>query len=352
MQRFPLEAGVAEVAARVSPLRTVADVVTLCETPWGLDGYSPLLQHKCLLLDVAGAQDQVDSDQLAAVANRLRLLPCPVIAVGDVAASELLRGVDVIVTNVQEAAALIKNINEHPLAAMTLVQLLRHNEDVTPELGLFAESLAYASLQGGVEFSQVKKMMHATMRSHFATQAEGSAVLLERRGDELHITLNRPHARNAYCAALRDSLYEALQLLKMDQTLGRAVVSGTGSCFCVGGDLTEFGAVTDTATAHAIRASRNVGQLLLELTARLEFRLHRACIGSGIELPAFAARVVAARNTFVQLPEITLGLLPGAGGTVSILRRIGRHRTAYLALSARRISAATALQWGLIDAII
>ena len=57
-------------------------------------------------------------------------------------------------------------------------------------------------------------------------------------------------------------------------------------------------------------------------------------------------------NTFIQLPEIKLGLLPGAGGTVSILRRIGRHRTAYLALSARRISAATALQWGLVDAII
>jgi enoyl-CoA hydratase len=114
----------------------------------------------------------------------------------------------------------------------------------------------------------------------------------------------------------------------------------------------QFGTVPDTATAHAIRSSRSVSHLLLELSSRVEFCLHRACIGSGIELPAFASRVVAASNTFIQLPEIKLGLLPGAGGTVSIPRRIGRHRTAYLALSARRISAATALQWGLVDKII
>ncbi|MBW2546968.1 MAG: enoyl-CoA hydratase/isomerase family protein, partial [Deltaproteobacteria bacterium] len=51
------------------------------------------------------------------------------------------------------------------------------------------------------------------------------------------------------------------------------------------------------------------------------------------------------------LPEITMGLIPGAGGTVSILRRIGRQRTAYLCLSAKRITAPTALEWGLIDSI-
>jgi enoyl-CoA hydratase/carnithine racemase len=151
---------------------------------------------------------------------------------------------------------------------------------------------------------------------------------------------------------MRDALYEALQLLKVDHSLRRALVSGAGSCFSIGGDLSEFGSVHDAASAHAIRSRRNVGQLLLELSAQLEFRLHRACIGSGVELSAFAGRVVAHRNTFMQLPEIKMGLVPGAGGTVSILRRIGRQRLAYLALSARRISAETALQWGLIDAIV
>ena len=184
-----------------------------------------------------------------------------------------------------------------------------------------------------------------------AAREPDNVIVVERNDDELHITLNRPHARNAYSTAMRDGLYEALQVLQVDQSLLRAVISGQGSCFCIGGDLNEFGRVSDPSTAHAVRSTRSVGQLLLELSSRLEFRLHSACIGAGIELPAFGARVVAHKNAFMQLPEITLGLLPGAGGTVSILARIGRQRTAYLALSARRISASTALEWGLIDAI-
>jgi enoyl-CoA hydratase/carnithine racemase len=60
---------------------------------------------------------------------------------------------------------------------------------------------------------------------------------------------------------------------------------------------------------------------------------------------------VAARNSFFQLPELRFGLIPGAGGCVSIPRRIGRHRTAYLVLSGHRIGAAKALDWGLIDAL-
>ena len=72
-------------------------------------------------------------------------------------------------------------------------------------------------------------------------------------------------------------------------------------------------------------------------------------MGAGIELPAFGRQVVAARNTFFQLPEVGMGLVPGAGGTVSIPRRIGRQRTAYLALSGLRVDAATAHGWGLVD---
>jgi hypothetical protein len=327
----------------------LADLYALCHSPWGLESYSPLLEHNSLLLDLANGTELYTDQQLAPLANRLRQLPCPVIAVGRVAAQELLRGVDVVVATAEEAATLVRNIDASPLAAMTLVQLLRHNEDATPQQGLFAESLAYASLQAGREFAHAMKNVRQS--SPIGEQTD-RVILVERCDDELRIALNRPHARNAYSSAMRDSLYDALQMLKLDSGLRRAVVSGEGSCFCIGGDLNEFGTVTDASTAHAIRSTRSVALLLLELRERLEFYLHSACVGAGIELPAFAARVVADKSTFMQLPEITLGLLPGAGGTVSIPRRIGRHRTAYLALSARRITAATALQWGLVDAIV
>ena len=77
--------------------------------------------------------------------------------------------------------------------------------------------------------------------------------------------------------------------------------------------------------------------------------VHGACVGAGIELPAFAGRVVASRDAWFALPEVAMGLVPGAGGTVSLPRRIGAQRTAWLALTGRRIDAETALAWGLVD---
>jgi enoyl-CoA hydratase/carnithine racemase len=74
-------------------------------------------------------------------------------------------------------------------------------------------------------------------------------------------------------------------------------------------------------------------------------------MGAGIELSAFAAHVSAHPDAQIALPEISLGLIPGAGGTVSMTRRAGRRRCAQLALLGQSISAATALEWGLIDEI-
>jgi enoyl-CoA hydratase/carnithine racemase len=91
--------------------------------------------------------------------------------------------------------------------------------------------------------------------------------------------------------------------------------------------------------------------LLHQLSARTTAHLHGACLGAGIELPAFARRVIAAEDTRFALPELGLGLVPGAGGTVSLTRRIGRWRTAYLALTGLSLTAQEALRWGLIDAI-
>jgi enoyl-CoA hydratase/carnithine racemase len=74
-------------------------------------------------------------------------------------------------------------------------------------------------------------------------------------------------------------------------------------------------------------------------------------VGSGVELAAFAGRVVAHPDTTFSLPELSMGLLPGAGGTVSLPGRIGRHRTAWLMLTGHRIDARTAQAWGLVDEI-
>jgi enoyl-CoA hydratase/carnithine racemase len=324
------------------PLKTIgsADLLDRLSSPGGREAFSPLVGVPFVLLDM----DESASGDLA---DHLISLPCPVIGIGR-ADAPLADATDVVVEHVQDAEPLIRNIEAHPLAATTLVQLLRHNEQTSVPNGLLAESLAYATLQGSGEF-----LAHLKKRGHTPQPAlsPDPAVQITREGDILQLILNRPEHRNSFSMAMRDGLTEGLHLLAADARITKAILSGAGRCFCTGGELQEFGLAEDPAHAHVIRSTRNVGLLIHEQAARMECRVHGACIGSGIELPAFAHRIVAAEKTFFQLPEITMGLIPGAGGTVSILRRIGRHRTAYLCLSAKRITAPTALEWGLIDSI-
>jgi enoyl-CoA hydratase/carnithine racemase len=95
----------------------------------------------------------------------------------------------------------------------------------------------------------------------------------------------------------------------------------------------------------------SIGRAVSALGPRLRVEVHGPCAGSGVELPAFAAHVMAQPDFTATLPEVSLGLIPGAGGTWSITQRVGRHRMALLALSGARIGAATALDWGLVDEV-
>jgi enoyl-CoA hydratase/carnithine racemase len=210
-----------------------------------------------------------------------------------------------------------------------------------------AESLVYSTLQAGPDF-------RAWITAHERKVREPSrepAVLATREGPLLALRLNRPEKRNAFSAAMRDALCEALRLALADGEIARIELSGAGAAFCSGGDLDEFGTLPDPATAHAIRSTRNAALLLAQCAARVTSRVHGACVGAGIELPAFGRRIVARPDARFLLPEVGMGLVPGAGGTVSLPRRIGRQRTAQLALIGAPIGVERALAWGLIDEV-
>jgi len=175
-------------------------------------------------------------------------------------------------------------------------------------------------------------------------------VLVDRAGDQLTITLYRPERRNALDATMREALVDALAIghaaPELDVTL-----RGAGPDFSSGGDLDEFGSAADVVSAYLVRIDRHPGWFIHQMRDRVSAEVHGACIGAGVELPAFASRIVAAPDTFVVLPEVSVGLIPGAGGTVSITKRIGRWRAAWLGLSGARLDAETALAWGLVDEI-
>lgn len=149
---------------------------------------------------------------------------------------------------------------------------------------------------------------------------------------------------------MRDALTEALAVAAADPRLA-VLLDADGPDFCAGGDLDEFGSRPDPAAAHLIRLTRSPARLLHAVRHRATVRVHGACLGAGAELPAFAGQVQARADARFGLPELSLGLVPGAGGTVSLPRRIGRHRTAWLALSGRTIDTGQALAWGLVDQV-
>src|SRR5262249_10529750 len=126
---------------------------------------------------------------------------------------------------------------------------------------------------------------------------------------------------------------------------------GAGANFCSGGDLSEFGTTPDPVTGHLVRVSRSAAVALAAVADRGTAHLHGACVGAGIELPALAARGVAAPGTTFRLPGGGLRLAPGAGGTASIPRRIGWPRTAWLGLTGAVLDVDTALRWGLVDGL-
>ena len=242
--------------------------------------------------------------------------------------------------------AVAATVAEHPVASAAFASLLRGSPQRSIDDGLLAESAVYSTLQAGPEFAA-----WLAGRTRHARQSTGPPVDVRREGDELHLTLRRPEVRNALDREMRDALLDALVLARADPSISRIHLRGEGPSFCAGGDLDEFGSFGDPATAHLVRLQQNVGRSLAAVAERVTAHLHGACVGSGIELPAFATDVVADPTTVMSLPEVSLGLVPGAGGTVSLPRRIGRHRTARLGLTGERIDAPTALAWGLVDRV-
>jgi enoyl-CoA hydratase/carnithine racemase len=250
---------------------------------------------------------------------------------------------------VPDPESVVATVEASPQAAVTLALVLRASLSLPMPAALAAESAAYSTLQAGPEFARWRAARPDAPSGSGA--GAGRMVVVQRGAAGMRVTLSRPQRHNAVSRAMRDQLVEALLVACADPTIERVVLDGTGPSFCSGGDLTEFGTLPDPATAHLVRLTRSPARLLAELAPRLEVRLHGACIGAGIEMAAFARRVVAQPDTKIWLPEVGLGLIPGAGGTVSLPRRIGRHRTAELALSPAPIDAATALRWSLVDAI-
>jgi enoyl-CoA hydratase/carnithine racemase len=249
-------------------------------------------------------------------------------------------------------AELSGRLNRWPLAAAVCDDVLRSVDTKGPtRTGVVTESLAYSTLQGGPEFARWLAERGPAQLPDIA-----DPVQARRDGNTLRIAFNRPERHNAFSTDARAALLEALSVAQLDPSVDEVVLTGNGPSFCSGGDLAEFGTFTDPASAHLARIRYSPALVLDALSVRLgqacRAEVHGQVLGSGLEMAAFCAHIAARADAVFALPELCLGLIPGAGGTVSVTRRIGRWRTAYLVLSGSSIDVPTALAWGLVDEVI
>lgn len=258
----------------------------------------------------------------------------------------------VVVPSVRAALdELTERCQRWPHAAAVCDDVLRGFQPEAPTFsGVNTESLAYSTLQSGPEFAR-----WLAERGPATVPVLPDPVLASRDGDVLRVNFNRPQRHNAFSTDARAALLEALEVALVDPAVTEVVLGGNGPSFCSGGDLAEFGTFADPVSAHLARTRHSPALALDALTARLgaacRAEVHGQVLGSGLEMAAFCGHVTCAPDATLGLPELSLGLIPGAGGTVSVTRRIGRWRTAYLVLSGRFVDPDTALAWGLVDAV-
>ncbi|GAA1291429.1 crotonase/enoyl-CoA hydratase family protein [Streptomyces sanglieri] len=176
-------------------------------------------------------------------------------------------------------------------------------------------------------------------------------LLVERRGPVAVLTLNRPAARNAVNSALAARLGRALELLDSDPELRVGVLAGAGPAFCAGADLKALAAgeaVHDPEHPEWGFAGITHHPLRKPLVAAVE----GAALGGGTEIVLSCDLVVGGAEARFGLPEVTRGLLAGAGGLVRLPRQIPVRAAMEAALTGESVPADTAREWHLINRLV
>ena len=174
-----------------------------------------------------------------------------------------------------------------------------------------------------------------------------SDLIITRQGRVLHLTLNRPAARNALNNALLSELATTLEAAATDSEVSVCVITGNERCFAAGADLNEMAEKDLAATLNDIRP-----QLWARINAfskPLIAAVNGYALGAGCELALLCDVVIAGENARFGLPEITLGIMPGAGGTQRLIRSVGKSLASKMVLTGESITARQALAAGLVS---
>jgi enoyl-CoA hydratase len=163
------------------------------------------------------------------------------------------------------------------------------------------------------------------------------------------IELNRPEKRNALNNAILQELVTLLKSVDADSSIKTVVITGNESCFAAGADLNELVALDVVSIQQDQRPF--LWKQIDEFSKPIIVAVNGFAFGAGFELALHGDIVLTGENAQFSLPEIGLGMLPGAGGTQRLARLVGQQLTMRWAMTGERISAQTALQHGITSQI-
>ena len=167
------------------------------------------------------------------------------------------------------------------------------------------------------------------------------------------ITLNRPEALNAINMAMRDDLWTFIHAALIDPDVRVLIFRGEGPrAFSAGADISEFGTAPSLHESREARRQRDLWALLEDLPIPTIAALHGFCFGAGVELPLYCDLRIAAEDTRIGLPEVTLGYIPSAGGTQLMPRIAPAGAARGLILSGEPIDAQRAQSWGIVHRVV
>ncbi len=183
--------------------------------------------------------------------------------------------------------------------------------------------------------------------------ASGGAVLRREADGIAEVVLDRPDAMNALNTATLEQLTACFATIAADAAIAVVVLSAAGErAFCVGADLKERAAMSDAQIMAQRPVFRATFGALLALPQPVIAAVHGYALGGGCELALSCDVIVADATAQLGLPEASVGLVPGCGGTQLLARRIGPGRAADLIFSGRRVGADEAHAIGLADRLV
>jgi enoyl-CoA hydratase len=175
-------------------------------------------------------------------------------------------------------------------------------------------------------------------------------ILVETRGRVGLITLNRPKALNALNNALIGELLAGLDAFEADPAIAATVITGSERAFAAGADIKEMMDLSFVA-AHAGEQAAAIGRVA-EMRKPLIAAVAGYCLGGGAELAMMCDIIIAADTAKFGQPEITLGIMPGMGGTQRLPRLVGKAKAMDMILTGRTIDATEAERAGLVSRVV